>query len=471
MITSHFHGRRAAVLAMATGLSLAALAPASASNDPDYDKQYGVSQVNAPSVWAQKTKGEGVIIAVVDSGVDVDHPDLRAKLVAGRDFSDNDNNADDDSELKDSSDASVKGHGTHVAGIAAAITDNGVGVAGVAPDAKIMPLKVFPSGSGSTFGFAAVPNAIRYAVDNGARVINLSLGTFDTGVPLLGFTQTPCSDALSRGALCVVASGNSGAANPSGYPRDYPGLIVTANDKSGNHAAFGQKADTQWALSAPGQGNWSTVPVEQGGYGNKSGTSMAAPHAAGVAALLFATMKPPANAAGVQQVIDRMLSTARPMGDPGTNGAGRIDAAAAVGVPVIADEPSPTTTANNSAIPQTLNERERERQRQEAAAAGATTVPRPAGGGAAPVATTAAPAPGTAEAPAAPGPTTDPTAPNTKGIKLAGAEDAAGADGDPASSSSTTTLAIVAGVLLVATAGWSGSLASSQFRKKKLKAF
>lgn len=460
-----------AVAAVALGLTLAATAQAaSGSNDPDYKRQYGVAQVNAPSVWAQKTRGAGVTIAIVDSGVDLDHPDLKGKLVAGRDFADSDNNADDDSELNDSDGKSVKGHGTHVAGIAAAITDNKVGVAGVAPDAKIMPLKVFTSGSSGVLGFAAVPNAIRYAVDNGARVINLSLGTFESDVPLVGFTQTPCADALQRGALCVVASGNSGASEPSGYPRDYPGLIVTANTEAGTHASFGQKADTQWALSAPGQGNWSTVPVEQGGYGEKSGTSMAAPHAAGVAALLFAAMNPPQDAEGVQMVIDRMLSTARPMGDTGTNGAGRVDAAAAAGVPVVAEETSTTVApAGNRAIPRTLNEKERERR--SAAAATGTGTPAP---GAAPVAPAAtipgAPGSIAETASPAPGATTDPTAPDTKGIKLAGGDVAAGDSGNE--TSTTVTIGILAGLLLLGVGGWFGSLAANQLSsKKKGKAF
>jgi len=444
----------------ASGLVAAAAAPAMASNDPDFAKQYGVSQVNAPSAWA-KTRGAGVIIAVVDSGVDTEHPDLRAKLVKGHDFADDDDNPDDDSELKDSAGKAVKGHGTHVAGIASAITDNGVGIAGVAPDAKIMPLKVFSSGSGGTLGFAAVPQAIKYAVDNGARVINLSLGTFETGVSLVGFTQTACNDALTRGALCVVAAGNSGADNASGYPYNYPGLIVTAHDEKGAHASFGQKADTQWSLSAPGVQNWSTVPVEQGSYGYKSGTSMAAPHAAGVAALVFAALNPPATTAGVREVLDKLLSTAHPMGNPGSNGAGRIDAAAALGVPVQEAPPTTAEPSGSSQIPQTYNEKLRQQQ-------GATTV-KPAGGQPA----GAPPSGGTPGAPAATaGDTPDPNAPNTKGIKLAGGSTASGASSKKKSADSGKVIAIViAAAGLLGTGGWGGSIVAAQQKTKRLKTF
>jgi thermitase len=444
-------------LVAVVGLVLAGT-PAHASNDPEYKRQYGIKQVNAPSAW-QKTRGAGVIIAVVDSGVDVDHPDLKPKLLKGYDFGDNDDNPDDDSQLEDSNGVKVQGHGTHVAGITAAATDNGIGVAGTAPDAKILPVKAFASNSGS-LGFTAVPSAIRYAVQQGARVINLSLGTFDTGVSLIGLTQTPCSEALQSGALCVVASGNSGGDQPSGYPKDYPGLIVTANNDKGEHSSFGQKADTQWALSAPGVAVYSTYPVEKGGYATLQGTSMAAPHASGVAALAFAAMNPPKTAAGVRQVVERLLSTARPMGNTGTNGAGIIDAAAALGVPVVADEPSggggPPTT---SPIPQTLNERQRQNQSSGGQKPSATV----------PVNT--APA-GGAPSPAAPGDTTDPTAPKTKGIKLAGGPVAAPKKKDDGGSDSgKATLIVVAALALLGSAGWAGAVGAKSLSARRVKAF
>jgi subtilisin family serine protease len=331
-------------LAALMGVTLG-VPPALASNDPGFKKQYGLTQIGAPSAWT-KTAGNGITIAIVDSGVDLDHPDLQAKIVPGHDFGDNDDNPDDDSGLKDGEGKYIRGHGTHVAGIAAAITDNGVGVAGVAPYAKIMPLKVFASDPNSSFvnALTAVPTAIRYAVDHGAKVINLSLGGIQ-GLSLVGIIETPCAQAYSRGALCVVASGNSGQQNASGYQHDVQFLNVTANDDKGNHASFGQKADTQWSVSAPGVAVWSTyVPELQQegqtdrGYAYEQGTSMAAPHATGLAALLFA------QGLSVGQVVQKILTTATPMGDPGTNGAGRINAAAAVG----AAQPTTATTVRQT---------------------------------------------------------------------------------------------------------------------------
>ena len=433
--------------------------PAGASNDPSYNKQYGVKQINAPSAW-HKTRGAGVTIAIVDSGVDREHPDLKSKLLPGYDFGDNDDNPDDDSQLEDGNGVKVQGHGSHVAGIAGAATDNGVGVAGVAPDAKILPIKAFPSNSGS-LGFAAVPSAIRYAVQQGARVINLSLGTFDTGVSLIGLTQTPCSEALQAGALCVVASGNQGGDRASGYPRDYPGLIVTANDDKSEHSSFGQKADTQWALSAPGVAIYSTVPVEMGGYASLQGTSMAAPHAAGVAALVFATMNPPKNSAGVRQVIDKLLTTARPMGNTGTNGAGIIDAAGAVGAPVVPDDSGGgSATPTTSPIPQTFNEKQ---GRQPSA-----TTPKPA------ATVPVAPSGDTgAGSPAAPGDTTDPTAPKTKGIKLATGPVKSSTDKEDSESvdGGKVTLIALAALGVLGTGGWAGFLGSQSMGRRRVKAF
>ena len=307
-----------------------ALAPtaADASNDALWARQYGPAQIQAPSAWTV-TRGDDVIIAVVDSGVDVEHPDLRDKLLVlpGSDFGDNDDNPDDDSDTEDGSGKKVKGHGTHVAGIAGAITDNGEGIAGVAPRSVIMPVKVFGS-SQENIALAAtrISRAISFAVNNGAKVVNLSLGTLQ-GVNLVGLLETPCTDALLRGALCIVAAGNAGN-QPSGYDRDFNGVIVTANDSDGRHAAFGQHADTKWALSAPGVSILSTFPVEDGAYASLPGTSMAAPHVAGVAALLFS------QGMGPEDVAEKLVGTADQMPDRRVNGAGRVNAARAVGAPV-----------------------------------------------------------------------------------------------------------------------------------------
>lgn len=305
--------------ALAAGLAIAPLM-ARATNDPLWDRQYGPKQIYGPEAWA-KTTGKGVIIAVVDTGVDVDHPDLRDKLIVlpGSDFGDGDDNPDDEA-----------GHGTHVAGTAAAITGNGVGVAGMAPDAKIMPVKIWGESSTPTDFVLQIPAAIKFAVDNGAKVINLSIAAFGpldaVGSSVTGSLETPCQDAFLRGSLCIIAAGNSGD-QPSGYDRNLNAVVVTANDSDGKHAAFGQHADTKWALSAPGVAVMSTLPMESGKYGELQGTSMATPHVAGVAALLFA------QGLGPGEVAQRLVDTADPMADRRVNGAGEVNAARAVRAP------------------------------------------------------------------------------------------------------------------------------------------
>ena len=349
----------AAVVLLALALLLPGLRPAFAvdpPNDPEFPKQYGPVQVGALDAWS-KSKGAGVIVAVVDSGVDVDHPDLKDKLVVkpGSDLADGDDDPDDDSELQDGEGKFVRGHGTGGAGVIAATTNNGVGIAGVAPDAKILPVKVFASDPNSGFlqGFSAIPNGIRFAVQNGAKVINLSVGTFSFGSAgsLIGLIEGPCRDAYAQGALCVVSSGNSRANQPqSGYESNVDFLIVTANDKDAQGAPFAQNADTKWGVSAPGVGVFTTTALENGnnGYAEVNGTSFSAPHASGVAALLFA------QGLKASEVVQRLLATARPMGEPTRHGAGLVDAAAAVGAPrteVTAATPEEKATNNAILLP------------------------------------------------------------------------------------------------------------------------
>ena len=356
-----------------------------APNDERWGKQWGPVQIGAPDAWTQST-GEGVIVAVVDTGVDVDHPDLKAKLVKGRDFGDGDDNADDDSEYvfqENGQPKPARGHGTHVAGTIAAVTGNREGVAGVAPAAKIMPLKLVAKDSSGNWASSA-PEAIRYAAANGAKVINLSITSLiDFGIIRFDFLEGPCNEVYLRGSLCVIASGNGGAGRPSGYNRDLNALIVTANDRDGVHAPFGQKADTKWALSAPGMEILSTYPLEDGGYKETQGTSMAAPHAAGVAALLFA------QGLRIDEVVKRMLDTAVSIGDPATNGRGIVDAAAATGAPRTDPPAEAPREQSNILLPK---------------AATRTTLPRkaatqPAAGGAPAPAPTAAPTGETAAQP------------------------------------------------------------------------
>jgi subtilisin family serine protease len=136
------------------------------ANDPLFARQWALDQVNAPEAWARGARGAGTTVAIVDTGVDLQHPDLSSKLVTGHDFVADNNDCPAGPQDEN-------GHGTHVAGIAAAVTNHGIGVAGVAPDAQIMPVRVLDAdGSGSSEDVAA---GITWAADHGAEVINLSL--------------------------------------------------------------------------------------------------------------------------------------------------------------------------------------------------------------------------------------------------------------------------------------------------------
>lgn len=284
-------------------------------NDPEFWRQWGLKQaqdhdIDAPEAWDIFTGGSDVIIAIIDTGVDLDHPDLQGKIVPGYDFVNGDAIADDD-----------HWHGTHVAGIAAASTNNSAGVAGVSWGAKIMPLKVLNQyGSGSTFDVA---DAIRYAADNGARVINMSLGA--------NYSKWPCGwshveeafdYAVSRGVLIVVAAGNNnqeGVSCPGAYDQVMAVGSTNSSDERSYFSNYGPRLD----IAAPGSSIYSTLP--DGAYGYSSGTSMATPYVAGLAALIWSFI--PSYSDG--QVRDVLQSTSDDLGDPGWDqyfGYGRINA-------------------------------------------------------------------------------------------------------------------------------------------------
>lgn len=321
------------VMAAAT-LAVFNVPAAQATQDPLWKDQYGPAQIGGPAAWT-KAVGAGITVAVVDSGVDIDHPDLRNKIdfANSYDFGCNDANPDDDSTIRDGEGKLVKGHGTHVAGTVAAETNNGIGVAGMAPAARIMALKVFPTNDSCNpglLGFAAVPQAIQWAVEHGAKVINLSLGTFSFGGGIVGFIETPCRNAYAQGVLCVIAAGNAGDDKSSGYPKDLPALNVTANDDAGKHAGFGQKADTMWGVSAPGVAVLNTWPIDDdrvaGGYNSIQGTSMAAPHVAGAAGVLASY------GMNAKTIAETLVRTAGPPRDASIEGAGIIHLDKALGV-------------------------------------------------------------------------------------------------------------------------------------------
>ena len=273
------------------------------------DFDWNLNLVNAPEVWAQGFTGEGTLVAVVDTGVDYRHPDLDDNIyvnpgeIAG-DGIDNDGNGfvDDvhgwDFTTFDNDPSDINGHGTHVAGTIAA-ERNGFGTTGVAYDATILPVKVLgDNGSGSPNAIAA---GIRYAVDVGADVINLSLGGGVTRALVNALRY-----AWSNDVIVVAASGNDAASSP-GAPAIYSSVLsntlsVGAHDRAGVRSSFSNRVGSSGSvqIDAPGSRIASTAPG--GGYRFLSGTSMAAPHVAGVAALAYSA-NPDVSAADLRTLL------------------------------------------------------------------------------------------------------------------------------------------------------------------------
>jgi len=248
-------------------------------NDPCISSQWGLNNsmgtdIDAPEAWDITMGAPEVTIAILDSGVDQDHEDLAAKLVANENFTTS-STVDD-----------LLGHGTHVAGIAAAATNNGIGIAGVGYDCSIMNIKVLgDDGIGYTSWIA---NGIIFAADSGAKVINMSLG----GSSLSKTLNRAVDYAWDKGVVLVAAAGNSSSSKKE-YPASYTNCIaVAATDQNGDKAYFSNFG--KWVnVAAPGVSIYSTLPNHSNhigtDYGYLNGTSMAAPYVAGLAGLVWTT--------------------------------------------------------------------------------------------------------------------------------------------------------------------------------------
>lgn len=282
------------------------LKPELTANDTYYFSEWHLTTIGAPSAW-DISNGNSITIAIVDTGVEASHPDLAGKLVAGWNYADNNSDTSD-----------VFGHGTKVAGTAAAITNNGIGVAGVAGGAKIMPIRVTnTSGLGS---LSYMASGIVWAADRGARVANLSfeaVGGYST-------TQSAAQYMKNKGGLVTTAAGNGGTQQTFAYSDT--NIVVAATDGVDNRASWSNYGDFI-SLAAPGVSIYTTAPGA--GYGAVSGTSFSAPITAGVVALMMAA-NPTLPAAKIQSLL---YSTALDLGSAGKDiyfGYGRVNAGAAV---------------------------------------------------------------------------------------------------------------------------------------------
>lgn len=312
---------RAAALSNAAYLPLIHRVEGDLCDNPAFNEpiRYNMDHLDAPEAWACYWEGQAVVVAVLDTGVDLTHPDLAANLVAGKSFIAGQLTPDDDN-----------GHGSHVAGVVAAVANNG-GVIGVAPEARIMPVKVLNyAGSGTDTGVAS---GIIWAVNNGAQVINLSLGSV--------YNSPAIADAVSyaaeAGVVIVAAAGNCGDHNypfngcnyedQPAYPAALPEVIaVAATTESRQQASF-STSGPYIEVAAPGSNIFSTYAY--GEYAVFNGTSQASPHVAGLAALIWAH-RPDYSATQVRNAISASAVDLGPVGFDEAFGHGLINAPAAV---------------------------------------------------------------------------------------------------------------------------------------------
>lgn len=310
-------------------------------NDTHFNLQWGMdnsndADIDAPEAWDLTTSTSEIKIAILDTGIDQTHEDLLGKIYLQKNFSDS-GSIDD-----------LYGHGTHVAGIAAASTNNNIGVAGAGYNSSLMSVKVLnDSGSGS---YSWIASGIIWAADNGAQVINMSLGGGRSSSTL----ESAVNYAWNKGVVLVAAAGNSG--NPSKtYPAYYQNCIaVAATDSKDKKASFSSYGD--WVdVAAPGVNIYSTFPdhdYEIGknlNYDYGSGTSMSTPHVAGIAALVWAKESGLSN----QEVRSRIEQTADPISGTGSYWIwGRVNACNAVGGNCSGVVPTPTPTPTSEPSPE-----------------------------------------------------------------------------------------------------------------------
>lgn len=425
-------------------LVIALLAPhAVASDDEHFARQWNLAQIGAERAWAV-SRGGGVTIGIVDTGVDMSHPDLQGKIAATANCvggTCRDGNAQDSN-----------GHGTMVSGVAAAVTNNRLGIASVAPDARLVVAKVL---DGSGEGRPEDINAgIRWVVERGAKVVNLSLG--DENFLSTSLAGTPLRSAIefawSRGAVPVLASGNYNIGVGDIGSQNYGNLnalVVGASDRNGNVASYSSPpGNAKWGLVAPGGSgtagaeNNIITTYTSGGYVAAAGTSLAAPHVSGAVALLMAKGMPPLGAVQtLMSGLDRVSC--------GSGCQGRLNVAGSVGAAAAPAPTSPPATVTGEAAtspapaptaPRTATTRRR-------AATPTTTVPSP-------TTTSTTVPPTTTTAPAAGLPELPPLDEPKRVIALAEVDDPPERNPLPVAAAVALLVAMTGAVGTVATHGW-----------------
>lgn len=281
------------------------VAPAGTTNDPSLPSQWHLAKIGAQAAWDTST-GSDVVIAILDTGVDGSHPDLAAQMIPGWNVYDNNGDSSD-----------IHGHGTAVAGTAAAAGNNALGVASVAYRSKLMPVRIAdPSGYAY---FSTMASGLTWAADHGAKVANVSYENVATSSTV----ESAAQYLKSKGGLTVVCAGNSGALQSIGLSANLVVVSATgSNDVRASWSSYGSYVD----IAAPGQSILTTT--RGGGYGNWSGTSFSSPIVAATAALMMAANP----ALATDQVQSLLYSTSVDLGAVGKDdfyGAGRVDAARA----------------------------------------------------------------------------------------------------------------------------------------------
>lgn len=292
------------------------------SNDTRRDKQWALTTLRAEKTW-KSTRGQGVVVAVVDTGVDATHPDLRGRVLKGR------NLIAGNTDTRDQN-----GHGTHVAGVIAATAGNRRGIAGLAPKADILPVRIFDSSGFTDTIYLA--KGIKWAINHGAQVINMSLAGYDDDPTVKYWVAR----AVAANIVVVAAAGNeaanpdpdytgselaqctNGVANYEAYPAAYPAVLGVASIRSDNARSSFSNCGSFIDVAAPGQSIVSTFPDNS--YGRLSGTSMAAPYVSAAAALAIQEIGPTYRASKVRELL---MSAAKDLGAPGRDayyGAGLI---------------------------------------------------------------------------------------------------------------------------------------------------